>query len=75
MKIEMQPIGIIHTPFKELKGMPIQPKGAVGIKGTIELYDPFVPGLKDLEGFSHIIPLLCYITEIFITVSHILPVF
>jgi len=49
------PIGIIHTPFKELDGMPIQPIGAVGIKGTIELKEEFVGGLQDLDGFSHII--------------------
>ena len=55
MKLEFEPIGIIHTPFRELKNMPVQPAGAQGVKGTIEIYEPFVPGLKDLEGFSHII--------------------
>ncbi len=53
--ITCRPIGIIHTPFPEPKGMPIQPAGAEGIKGTIEMYPEFVPGLKDLDGFSHII--------------------
>ena len=28
--IEYQPIGIIHTRFKEVSGMPIQPTGALG---------------------------------------------
>ncbi|CAN2041942.1 putative S-adenosyl-L-methionine-binding protein PYRAB06630 [Candidatus Magnetomoraceae bacterium gMMP-15] len=50
-----KPIGIIHSPFKELKGMPIQPTGARGTKGTIELYKEYEEGLKDLTGFSHII--------------------
>ena len=49
------PIGIIHSPFKKLEGMPIQPKGAAGIKGTIELFEEYRAGLKDLDGFSHII--------------------
>lgn len=49
------PIGIIHTPFNNLEGMPIQPIGAIGIKGTIELKEEFVEGLQDLDGFSHII--------------------
>jgi tRNA-Thr(GGU) m(6)t(6)A37 methyltransferase TsaA len=53
--IELKPIGIIHTPFTKLEGMPIQPKGAVGIRGTIELFDEYHAGLKDLDGFSHII--------------------
>jgi tRNA-Thr(GGU) m(6)t(6)A37 methyltransferase TsaA len=53
--IELKSIGIIHTPFTKPEGMPIQPKGAVGIRGTIELFDEYHAGLKDLDGFSHII--------------------
>jgi tRNA-Thr(GGU) m(6)t(6)A37 methyltransferase TsaA len=55
MKIEFVPIGIIHSPFMELEGMPIQPAGAAGVKGTVEVFEDFHPGLKDLGGFSHII--------------------
>jgi tRNA (Thr-GGU) A37 N-methylase len=58
--IEVTPIGIIHTPFLELEGMPIQPAGAVGVKGTIEVFEEFRAGLKDLEGFSHIILLYVF---------------
>jgi len=53
--IELKPIGIIHTLFTKPEGMPIQPTGAAGIRGTIELFDEYHAGLKDLEGFSHII--------------------
>jgi tRNA-Thr(GGU) m(6)t(6)A37 methyltransferase TsaA len=53
--IEYSPIGIIKTPFSSKEGMPIQPSGASGIIGTIELFNDFVEGLKDLDGFSHII--------------------
>lgn len=35
--------------------MPIQPTGAAGIKGTVEVFEDFQAGLKDLDGFSHII--------------------
>ena len=35
--------------------MPIQPAGAVGVKGTIEVFEEYQVGLKDLDGFSHII--------------------
>jgi tRNA-Thr(GGU) m(6)t(6)A37 methyltransferase TsaA len=55
MKIEFTPIGIIHSPFMETEGMPIQPAGASGVKGTVEVFEDFHPGLKDLNGFSHII--------------------
>jgi len=53
--IGLNPIGIIHTPFTKPEGMPIQPAGAAGIRGTIEVFEEFSPGLKDLDGFSHII--------------------
>ena len=55
MSIIIEPIGIIHTPFKTKEGMPIQSKGAKGIKGQIKLKDELVPGLTDLDGFSHVI--------------------
>ncbi|HHF52476.1 MAG: tRNA (N6-threonylcarbamoyladenosine(37)-N6)-methyltransferase TrmO [Candidatus Aminicenantes bacterium] len=53
--IEFEPIGIIRSPFAESEGMPIQPPGAAGIKGTVEVFEKYRPGLKDLDGFSHII--------------------
>ncbi|MCP4165098.1 MAG: tRNA (N6-threonylcarbamoyladenosine(37)-N6)-methyltransferase TrmO [Chloroflexi bacterium] len=53
--MEWKPIGIIHTPFKQLGGMPIQPAGAVGVKGVVEVFKTFRAGLNDVDGFSHII--------------------
>lgn len=55
MKIEFAPIGIIHSPFTKIEDMPIQPRGAAGVKGTVEVFESFHEGLKDLDGFSHII--------------------
>ena len=52
--IIMKKIGTIHTPFTVLQNMPIQPKGAKEIIGTIEIEKCYQEGLKDLEGFSHI---------------------
>ncbi len=54
MKIEYTPIGVIHTPFSDIKGMPIQPAGAAGVEGTVEIFEKYRDGLKDLDGFSHI---------------------
>lgn len=54
MEITFNSIGSIHSPFNELADMPIQPAGAQGIKGTIEVDRQFIPALQDLEGFSHI---------------------
>lgn len=53
--IQYTPIGIIHTPFKSAEGTPIQPKASNNAKATIEIFPPYVEGLKDLEGFSHLI--------------------
>lgn len=55
MEIKYKPIGIIHSPFKNIEGIPIQPSGAKGIQGRVEFHREFVDGLKDLDGFSHII--------------------
>jgi len=54
-EIKYKPIGVIHSPFKEPKGTPIQPAGAKNIDGTVEIFPEYAEGLKDLEGFSHII--------------------
>jgi tRNA-Thr(GGU) m(6)t(6)A37 methyltransferase TsaA len=55
MEISYRPIGVIHSPFTEIEGMPIQPSGAVGIRGSVEVFPAYQEGLNDLEGFSHII--------------------
>lgn len=54
-EIRYKPIGIIRSPFKEARGTPIQPAGARGIEGTVEIAPEYVEGLKDIEGFSHVI--------------------
>jgi len=54
-EIKYRPIGVIHSLFEEPEGTPIQPAGAEGIEGTVELFPKYAEGLKDLEGFSHII--------------------
>ena len=59
-KFTFTPIGVINSPFDEPVNMPIQSAAAAGISGTIEIYDEFVPGLKDIEGFSHIILLYAF---------------
>ncbi len=54
-KFVYQPIGVIRSPFKNLEGMPIQPPGAAGVFGTVEIDPQYESGLKDLDGFSHIV--------------------
>ena len=55
MKITYSPIGIIHSPFKEPKGTPIQPNAAKDIEGMVGIFPEYQRGLKDINGFSHIV--------------------
>jgi len=54
-KITMIPIGIIHSPYKQIKDMPIQGKFKPCVKAWIELKQEYSAGLKNLDGFSHAI--------------------
>ena len=54
MEFIMQPIGIIHSPFTEKRETPIQPTRSQST-GSVEVLPEFMDGLKDLDGFSHII--------------------
>lgn len=62
--VNYRPIGIIHTPFERPEGAPIQPTGGVGVKAEVEVFSEFVAGLRDLEGFSHIMLLYhCHLAK------------
>lgn len=60
MDFTFKPIGVIYSPYKKLEGMPIQPSGAIGVQGKIEVSSEYVDGLADLDGFSHIILLYVF---------------
>lgn len=52
--ISYQPVGIVRSPYRRLEDMPPQSVAAPDVRGQIELYPRFAPGLADLEGFSHL---------------------
>ena len=54
-KMCYNPMGMGHSPFKKPKGTPIQPKASLDTEGEIEIFQKFIEGLQDLEGFSHLI--------------------
>ena len=54
MKLELTPIGLIHSPHREAQGTPIRPRWATGVEGTVEVFPKFAPGLRDLDGFDRI---------------------
>jgi tRNA-Thr(GGU) m(6)t(6)A37 methyltransferase TsaA len=50
----MTAIGIIHTPFLQSQGTPIQSSIAGSTEGTIEVYPEFAQGLRDVAGFERL---------------------
>jgi len=54
-QIMMKPIGVIHSPYTEVKDMPIQGVFKPDVKAWVELEGEYAIGLKDLGKFSHAI--------------------
>jgi tRNA-Thr(GGU) m(6)t(6)A37 methyltransferase TsaA len=52
--LELNPIGIIHSPYRDREQAPRQGSGREEIC-QVEVFKQFEQGLKDVEGFSHII--------------------
>jgi formylmethanofuran dehydrogenase subunit E len=52
--LELQPIGVIHSPYKNTEKAPYQGYRSEEIS-QIEIFKEFTEGLKDIEGFSHLI--------------------
>jgi tRNA-Thr(GGU) m(6)t(6)A37 methyltransferase TsaA len=53
--IIMCPIGLVHSPYKEIKDTPIQGVFDKESDAWVELHPEYATGLKDLDGFSHAI--------------------
>ena len=53
MKIELKPIGIIHSPYKTKEEVPIQAYLS-NEEGEVEVFKEYEDGLMDVDGFSHI---------------------
>jgi tRNA-Thr(GGU) m(6)t(6)A37 methyltransferase TsaA len=54
-KVVYRPIGVVHSPFKAPQDVPIQSAAAEGVKGSVEVAREYAEGLRDVEGFSHLI--------------------
>jgi tRNA-Thr(GGU) m(6)t(6)A37 methyltransferase TsaA len=51
MKLELKPIGIVHSPYKNRYKAPRQRGEEVS---EIIVFDEYEEGPKDIEGFSHL---------------------
>ena len=54
-KVVYKPIGVVHSPFKAPQDVPIQAAAAEGVNGSVEVAREYEEGLRDVEGFSHLI--------------------
>ena len=52
--MQLVQIGVVHSPFQRAMGTPVQPFCAAGSEGSIEVFDPYREGLRDLDGFQRI---------------------
>jgi tRNA-Thr(GGU) m(6)t(6)A37 methyltransferase TsaA len=53
--VRYAPIGVIRSPFADTTGMPVQSVAAGGVDGSVEVFPEYGEGLKDMDGFSHVI--------------------
>ena len=64
MEFKLKPIGIVHSPFKEKEDIDSKKfansEGFDSVYGELELFKEFEDGLKDIEGFSHLVVLFAF---------------
>lgn len=64
MDIKLRPIGLVHSPFKQKADIQQKkyrgPEGFDPIRGELEIFPEFAPGLDSTEGFSHLIVLFAF---------------
>src|SRR6056297_1304099 len=54
--MQLKKIGIIHSPYKEIKDAPKQGRYKDD-EFTLEIFEEYEEGLKDIEGVTHLIVL------------------
>jgi tRNA-Thr(GGU) m(6)t(6)A37 methyltransferase TsaA len=52
--LELKPIGVIHSPYKDRGKVPYQGYRSKRIS-RIEIFSEFEEGLQDIDGFSHVV--------------------
>ena len=52
--LSMQPIGHVRSPYSDTKKIPKGLGAKHDVEGVLEIRAEFEPGLKDIEGFSHL---------------------
>lgn len=63
-EIRFRPIGLVHSPFKTREDIDplrnVRPSGFTKVEGKLEIFEPYAAGLKDIDGFSHLIVIFAF---------------
>lgn len=64
MEFKLKPIGLVHSPFKKKKDIETKKyadsEGFESAEGELEIFKEFERGLKDTEGFSHLVVIFAF---------------
>jgi tRNA-Thr(GGU) m(6)t(6)A37 methyltransferase TsaA len=64
MEFKFKSIGIVHSPFKNPEDIDSKKFADSGgfdiVHGELEVFEEFEDGLKDIEGFSHLVVLFAF---------------
>ena len=64
MEFILNPIGIIHSPFKKKEDIESKKyansRGFDSVQGELEIFKEYEKGLKDIDGFSHLLVLFVF---------------
>jgi len=59
MSNRLKPIGVVRSPFKKREDIDTRryadARGFESVRGKLEIFEEYADGLKDTEGFSHLI--------------------
>lgn len=64
VEFKFKPIGIIHSPFTGNEDIDVRkfsdPQGFDQVRGKLEIFKEYERGLKDVEGFSHVMAIYVF---------------
>jgi len=64
VEFKFKAIGVIHSPFKRDEDIDVKkfadPQGFDQIQGELEIFKEYEEGLKDTEGFSHLVVIFAF---------------
>lgn len=58
--IKIEPIGIIHSPYKNIIDIPNQGYMRENVEAVIEINEKYLRAMQDIEGFSHLVVLFYF---------------